>query len=239
MLLAQPMNGLLNELRGHCAETRQVSLRYGINTGEYLVQPPIKNPVLRLATGQTSYHEELGGHRFRVASPSFFQVNTAQAEQLAALVGDFLGAAPVGLLVDAYAGVGAFAVLLADRCRRVIAVEESGPAVRDGRANSVRTPQVEWVQGKVEEVLPGLPDPPDVVLLDPPRAGCHPDVLAALAAHRPARLAYVSCDPATLARDLRVLVDSGFRLLRVQPVDMFPNTYHVEALATLQWRDGA
>ena len=238
LLLAEPMNGILGQLQGHCAETRQLSLRYGVNTGEHLIQPKIKNPVLRIETGQAGYHEELRGHRFRVASPSFFQVNTTQAERLTGLVLDFLGADGVDLLVDAYAGVGTFAVLLAERARRVIAVEESGPAVRDGRANSVWAANVEWVQGKVEEVLPELTPAPDVVLLDPPRAGCHGDVLAALAAHRPRRVVYVSCEPATLARDLRILCDRGFRLLKVQPVDMFPHTYHIEAVATLEWGGG-
>ena len=235
LLLAEPMNGLLQQLQGHCAETRQLSLRYGVNTGEHLIQPKIKNPILSMETGQAGYHEEVRGHRFRVASPSFFQVNTAQAERLTGLVLDFLGTDGVELLVDAYAGVGTFAVLLAERARRVIAVEESGPSVKDGRANSVWTPNVEWVQGKVEEVLPGLSPAPDVVLLDPPRAGCHADVLAALAVHQPRRVVYVSCEPATLARDLRILCDSGFRLLQVQPVDMFPHTYHIEAVATLEW----
>lgn len=140
---------------------------------------------------------------------------------------------PSRLLVDAYAGVGTFAVLFAKDFPRVIAVEESGPAVRDARENAAGVPNVEVVKGKVEEVLPGLPDEPDAVLLDPPRAGCHRAVLDALAARRPARVVYVSCEPATLARDLRSLCDNGFNLQEVQPIDMFPQTYHIECVALL------
>ena len=233
LLLDERMNGMLGDLHGHCAETRQLSFRFGVNTGEYLIQPRIKNPALSLETGQTHYHETLQGNRFRVASPSFFQVNTAQAERMAQVVQGYLDDG-VGLLVDAYAGVGTFAVLLASHARRVLAVEESGPAVKDGRLNAEGVGNVEFVQGKVEEVLPQLTERPDVVLLDPPRAGCHQTVLDSLIRHRPRRVVYVSCEPATLARDLRILCDGGFTLREAQPVDMFPQTYHIECVALLE-----
>ena len=239
LLLDSWLNQTLGTLQGHCAETRQLSLRYGTRTGEYLVQPEIKNSALEMETGQGSYHEELLGHRFRIASPSFFQVNTAQAERLIGLVRGYLEASGADLLVDAYAGVGVFAVLLARHVGRVLAVEESGPAVRDARVNAEGIPNIEFLQGKVEEVLPGLPHKPDAVLLDPPRAGCHLRVLESLALHRPRTVIYVSCDPATLARDLRILCDSGFRLEDVQPIDMFPQTYHIECVARLARADAA
>ncbi|MBI2886211.1 MAG: 23S rRNA (uracil(1939)-C(5))-methyltransferase RlmD [Chloroflexi bacterium] len=233
-LLMHPwINQTLESLQTHCAETRQMSVRYGVNTGQWLIQPRIKDPGVPLETGQKSYQEELLGQRFTIASPSFFQVNTAQAEGLVEVVRGYLSPAGQELLVDAYAGVGTFAVLLAPSVGRVIAVEESGTAVRDGRANGQGVPNLEWVEGKVEAVLPSLPERPDAVLVDPPRAGCHPRVLDALAEHRPGKIIYVSCDPATLARDLRHLCDGGFRLVEVQPVDMFPQTYHIESVALL------
>ncbi len=259
-LLMHPwINGTLKALEGHCAETRELSVRYGTRTGEFLVQPRIRKGIVGLETGQPAFSEELGGHRFRVASPAFFQVNTVQAERLVEVVRRYLlgdsaqallpeftlspvegrtgesahAPPPRALLVDAYAGVGTFAVLLANDFTRVIAVEESGPAVRDARENAASAPNVEIVKGKVEVVLPGLPLNPDAVLLDPPRAGCHRAVLEALAARKPPQVVYVSCDPATLARDLRILCDNGFQLQEVQPVDMFPQTYHIECVAHL------
>ena len=234
LLLDDGINGLMNQLRGHCAETRQLSVRYGSHTGDWLVQPKIKNPDLALETGQQSYNEEMSGHSFRVASPSFFQVNTAQAERLVEVVRGYLAPTGSEVLVDAYAGVGTFAVLLADYVGKVIAIEESGPAVRDGRINAQQSPNVEYLQGKVEELLPALEERPHAVLLDPPRAGCHADTMRALLDFRPQKLVYVSCEPATLARDLRILCDGGFRLITVQPVDLFPQTYHIEAVALLE-----
>jgi 23S rRNA (uracil1939-C5)-methyltransferase len=105
--------------------------------------------------------------------------------------------------------------------------------VAAGRHNARDLPNVEFVQAKTEVALPQLEARPDAVVLDPARAGCQPSALQALVAVRPRRLVYVSCDPATLARDLRVLCDGGFRLERVQPLDMFPQTYHVESVALL------
>lgn len=233
MLMHPWINKTIKELEGECAETRELSVRYGINTGEYLIQPAIKKGSVALETGQQAFHEELSGHLFRVASPAFFQVNTNQAERLVEVARNYLRPDGKGLLVDAYAGVGTFAVLLADDYARVIAVEESGPAVRDARANAADTPNVEVVKGKVEDILPGLPDEPDAVLLDPPRAGCDRAVLETLIVRKPGRVVYVSCEPATLARDLRILCDAGFKLEAVQPVDMFPQTYHIECVACL------
>lgn len=234
LLLADGINQLLQGLQGYCAETRQLSVRYGVHTDEWLIQPTIKNPELQLATGQPSYQEEMLGHRFRVASPSFFQVNTEQAERLVEVVRGYLAPTGTELVVDAYAGVGTFAVLLGPHLGVVLAIEESAPAVRDGQWNARQSPNVEYRLGKVEAVLPTLEQRPDAVLLDPPRAGCHKDTLQALIDFRPNKVVYVSCEPATLARDLRILCDGGFRLIEVQPVDLFPQTYHIEAVAYLE-----
>lgn len=239
-LLMHPwINQAIGVLRGHTGTARALNLRYGVNTGSYLIQPRLDDPAVPLETGQASYEEALLGRRFRVASPSFFQVNTHQAERMVELVRGYLQAAPVDLLIDAYAGVGTFAVLLAGSARRIIGLEESPPAVRDARQNAAGLPNVEFREGKVEQVLPALGEQADVVLLDPPRAGCHPAVIQALVAHPPRQVIYVSCDPATLARDLRLLVDGGFALERVQPVDLFPQTYHIECVSVVRWAGAA
>jgi 23S rRNA (uracil1939-C5)-methyltransferase len=118
--------------------------------------------------------------------------------------------------------------------RRVYAIEESASAVQDARINIADLDNVTLIEGRTEEVLATLPERPDALVLDPPRTGCHAQALAALTALRVPKVVYVSCDPATLARDLKILAQGGYALTDVQPIDMFPHTYHIEAVATLR-----
>ncbi|MCS7207919.1 MAG: class I SAM-dependent RNA methyltransferase [Dehalococcoidia bacterium] len=237
-LLMHPwINQALAHLQGKCAETSQMSIRYGVHTGQWLIQPPLHEPSITLATGQKYYEEALWGRRFRIASPSFFQVNTLQAEQMVRVVRDALGLNGQGILVDAYAGVGTFGILLAPFVTRVIAIEESASAVDDARINAQGIPNIEFRQGKVEEVLPTLETHPDAVIVDPPRRGCHPEALHTLNRLAIPRLMYVSCDLEALVRDLTHLVKGPYRVVWVQPVDMFPHTHHIECLALLVRKD--
>jgi len=159
-------------------------------------------------------------------------VNSAQAEQMVRLVGEALPERG-SLLVDGFAGVGTFAVIFADRFERVLAIEESNSAARNSEANLGQTPNVEMLVGKVEDILPELEEQPDAIVLDPPRPGCSPIVLSAIKEFQPRTVVYVSCNPATLARDLRILVDGGYRLEWVTPLDMFPQTGHIECVSRL------
>ena len=227
------INKAKDALQGAAAGSHQLDLRIGWNTGEYIVQPALEGDTRGFETGQESFTEVLGGVAFKVSAPSFFQVNTPQAERLVAIVRDRLGMRGTDTLVDAYAGVGVFAVLLAPFVSKVIAIEESHSAIEDALANVQGYPHIQVIEGKTEDILPKLDVPADLVVLDPPRAGCFPQVLDALAVAKPRKVAYVSCDPATLSRDLRMLVLRGFRVEDVQPVDMFPQTYHVESVTTL------
>ena len=211
----------------------QVAVRYGVATGELLINPDLSRRDVPLASGQSLYHESLLGHRFQVSAASFFQVNTPQAETLVRLVTERLALTGRETVVDAYAGVGTFAALLAGRAARVIAIEESAAAIQDARVNLEGLGNVELIAGKVERVLPLLEEPVDAVILDPPRPGCHAAVLEAIIERAPRRVVYVSCDPATLARDLAVLRDGGYALREALPVDLFPQTYHIEAVVTL------
>jgi len=227
------INSVLAALQGRCAGAYQVAVRYGVNTGEQLIHPRLS----QIESGQPYYEEELLGRRFRIASPSFFQVNTPQAERLVELLRDSLRPDGTELVIDIFAGVGTFAALLAPLVGKVIAIEEAAAAVKDAAVNITGLDNIEFLQGKAEEVLHQLDGVPDAAILDPPRLGCHRRALAALLQLSPRRIIYVSCEPATLARDLRVLCEGGYRLVAVQPVDMFPQTYHVECVATLMRSD--
>ena len=238
MLMHQGINDLLAQLQGRCGETTQLAIRAGKTTGDYLVQPALKSSAVPLPTGQKHYLESVGNQRFRVASPSFFQVNVEQAAHLVDLVRQALHLSGDEVLVDAYAGVGTLAILLAPHVAQVIAIEESSAAVDDARANAEGLTNVEFLEGKTEEVLSRLQARPDIVVLDPPRAGCQPQALHSLLELAPDKIAYLSCDPESLARDLKILVEGGYQLEQVQPLDMFPQTHHVECVASLKLQKG-
>jgi len=235
--IADPwVNQLLPALQGHGAGLHQVQVRHNAETGSFLINPAM--PGVPMETGQRHYTESLAGHRFQVSASAFFQVNSVQAVAMVRLVGEALPARG-RLLVDAFAGVGTFAVLFADRFEHVIAIEESHSAAGDSALNLEGFPNVEMRAGKVEEILPLLEATPDAIILDPPRPGCAPVVTAAIAKFRPTSVVYVSCNPATLARDLRLLVDAGYQVEAVTPLDMFPQTGHIECVARLALADAA
>ena len=233
LLMAPRINDALADLQDKCGETTNLSVRVGVNTSEYLVQPTLQMAETSLTSGQAYYRERLLGRTFRVSSPSFFQVNTAQAEAMAEKVRERLELTGGETVVDAYAGVGTFAALMAEFAGRVVAIEESEAAVKDAAINTLGLENIEFRLGKTEEVIASLDASPDAVILDPPRTGCHPAVIEALVKAAPGRTVYVSCDPESLARDLAVLVRGGFGVESVEPVDMFPQTHHVECIATL------
>ncbi|MCC6383143.1 MAG: class I SAM-dependent RNA methyltransferase [Dehalococcoidia bacterium] len=233
--IANPwVSRLLPRLQGHGAGLHQLQVRHSEATGDYLINPAL--PEVDLPTGQRAYTEQLAGHRFQVSASAFFQVNAAQAEEMVRLVGEALPSSG-HLLVDAFAGVGTFAVVFAPRFNRVIAIEESHSAGKDALVNTAHAPNVDLRVGKVEDVLPLLEAAPDAILLDPPRPGCYPSVIEAIARFRPGAVVYVSCNPATLARDLRLLVEGGYGIDHVTPVDMFPQTGHIECVARLSLRE--
>jgi 23S rRNA (uracil1939-C5)-methyltransferase len=232
--IADPwINHLLPKLQGRASGLHQVAVRRGVNSGEIMIQPDLSEIAPEVESGQKHYHEELLGHRFRIHGASFFQTNTPQAERLIGLVREKLAPQPHETLADAYAGVGTFAVILAPLVKRVIAIEESTAAVDDAMVNIAGADNIQYYRGKTEDVLPEIDERIDCLILDPPRLGAHPAAIEAVLKAAPARIAYVSCDPATLARDLRLLADGGYVLEDVTPVDMFPHTYHIECVATL------
>jgi 23S rRNA (uracil1939-C5)-methyltransferase len=181
--------------------------------------------------GDNMITEVVAGHSYRVSASSFFQVNTPQAAQLVRLAMAYLDLHGDETVLDAFCGVGLFTLHLAERADLVVAVESSPSAVDDLMENTQDQSNVEIIEGAVEDVLPEITVPLDAALLDPPRGGVDRFALDALVELEPERIAYVSCDPATLARDARRLRSGGYRLAETQPVDMFPQTYHVESVS--------
>lgn len=236
------INDALAILARHELPRPQALVRVGVATGQMLLQPSPAGALreelaaLGVELREAEFEEELAGHRFRIRPSSFFQTNTAQATVMARLALEALPAGDEITLVDAYCGVGTFARLMAERAGRVLAIEESESAIRDARANLSGAANVEIVKGKVEAILPALTERLDGLIIDPPRAGCQRPVLDALIGRRVPRIVYISCGPESLARDLSILcLESGaYRLVSLQPLDMFPQTAHIENIAVLE-----
>jgi 23S rRNA (uracil1939-C5)-methyltransferase len=186
--------------------------------------------------GRNHVTHAVGEYSYRVSAGRFFQVNTGVAAGLVELVLAYLDPSPNDTIVDAYAGVGLFTLPLADRAGLVIAIELDPGATEDLLINLGEVQNVEVVEGPVEAVLPDLVDtePLQGLVVDPPRQGLDVAAIDALVADGPSHLVYVSCDPATLARDLKRLARGGYTPDMVQPVDMFPQTFHVETITRLR-----
>jgi 23S rRNA (uracil1939-C5)-methyltransferase len=206
------------------------------------VHPAATNVILgrqwRKLAGRDWLEERLGRLRFRLAPGAFFQINSAQAEVLYNVTRKMAGRGE--RLLDLYCGVGSIALWLADQFESVVGVEEVPEAINNAKANAQmnRIPHARFIAAPVERFVRGVRREKNLtVTLDPPRAGCSPDVLKALKILSPERIIYVSCDPGTLARDLGVLTQAGFRVDEVQPVDLFPQTHHIETAVKLTKAD--
>jgi 23S rRNA (uracil1939-C5)-methyltransferase len=168
---------------------------------------------------------------FRVSADSFFQVHTELAPQLVRQALSLLDPQPNETIFDLYSGVGLFSAFMADSSGRIIAVEESPWATEDFVNNLDPFDNVDLYEASIEVALPALSVRPQKVLVDPPRAGLGREVVEQLVAKSPDRLVYVSCDPATFARDAKMFIDAGYHLESVTPIDLFPQTYHIETIS--------
>ena len=184
--------------------------------------------------GDSTLIDKIGSFAFEISANSFFQTNTAGAAKLYETVKRYAELSGSETVLDLYSGTGTISILLSDAASEVIGLEMAPSAVADAE-NNCRQNQIEncrFIPGDIRETLPAISRRPQVVIVDPPRAGMHPAVAAQLLALMPERIVYVSCNPATLARDLALLKDA-YRLKEVQPVDLFPHTYHIESVARL------
>lgn len=192
---------------------------------------------VEVLSGKGYWRERLSGHTMSISAPSFFQINTKAAERLVALVVEALEPDGSDRVLDLYAGAGTFTLPLADLAGEVVAVESASNAVRDLRRNLESAElSADVIGGDALRELPAIGHI-DSAVVDPPRAGLHAQAAHALAATRVRTIAYVSCDPATLARDAAALAACGYALVTATPVDLFPQTFHVETVAVFR-RDG-
>lgn len=193
----------------------------------------------KLLWGESTIKDRLGDLEFMISANSFFQVNPAQTETLYAKAVEYAGLTGGERVLDAYCGVGSLTLFLAKQAREVFGIEAVDAAIHDAEENAKNNgiDNVRFIVGRTEKALPKLTAIGlrfDVVVVDPPRAGCDPEVLKTFAKVGVERIVYVSCNPSTLARDLKVLEELGYETKEVQPVDMFPHTYHIECVARVE-----
>lgn len=185
--------------------------------------------------GADYFLESLNGIRFKVPVQSFFQTNTLQAENLIKVVQDFAGQQKQEIILDLYSGTGSIGLSLAGLAEKVIGIEENVDAanlsLENAKMNNINNYSA--IAGKAEDTLGTLDILPDLVVVDPPRPGVHKRVLAKIAEMRPKSIIYVSCNPDTQKHDIDLLKPSGYKVEKVQPLDMFPHTPHIENVALL------
>jgi len=229
----------------------RVSLRTGVDDDLILIleSDELEAPELELEAGISVVHlteddalvmagedyilMQVLSRRFRVLASSFFQVNTVIAEKM---VEHLLRKLPLPAksILDVYSGVGLFSAFLAPKCERLIGIESSSSACEDFAVNLDEFDHVELYEGMAEEVIPHLEAEQAIVLVDPPRAGVDKVALDGIREFAPPVIAYVSCDPSTLARDAARLIAGGYHLADVTPFDMFPQTYHIESISLFE-----
>jgi 23S rRNA (uracil1939-C5)-methyltransferase len=185
--------------------------------------------------GAAVLEDQIGPLRFEISANSFFQTNTGGAARLYETVAAYAGLTGAETVVDLYCGTGTIGMSLAHAAREVIGMEITQSAVEDAKRNCRLNgiTNCRFLLGDIRETLGSLPQTADVLIIDPPRVGMHPDVVKQVLAMAPRRIVYVSCNPATLARDL-ALLQEHYQAMEVQPVDMFPQTFHIESVARLE-----
>jgi 23S rRNA (uracil1939-C5)-methyltransferase len=184
--------------------------------------------------GSEQVEIEVLGRHLQVSAEAFFQANRQVAERMVEHILACLPLEPGATLLELYSGVGLFSAFIAPRVKRLVCVESSPQACADFEVNLEAFDNVELYEATVEQVLGSLDLHPDVVLVDPPRAGLSREVVAGILALKPRVIAYISCDPATLGRDARQFIDGGYNLAHVTLFDAFPQTYHIESISLWQ-----
>ncbi len=215
------------------------SLLYSVSTSKASVAFAEKEYLL---AGRHSIVEKIGRFEFEISSGSFFQTNSRQAQRLYDVVADYAQLTGSEIAYDLYCGAGTISLYLSDRAKRVIGFEAVESAISDAQRNALRNgiTNCDFVLGDLRDRLAETHKVmaefgcPDVLVIDPPRGGMHPKTVQAVLKLSPERIVHVSCNPTTLARDLKILCESEYRLAKVQPVDMFPHTAHIEVVVKIE-----
>ncbi len=212
-----------------------VSICQNVNTRQTNV---IFGDVTRVLWGREVIYDYIGDVKFAISARSFYQVNPIQTEVLYGKTVEYAGLTGQETVIDAYCGIGTISLFLAQHAKRVYGVEIVKEAIEDARVNAKLNgmEHVTFEVGASEDVIPAWKEQgieADVIVVDPPRKGCDPRLLETILEMKPERVVYVSCNPATLARDLRILEDGGYRTVEVTPVDMFPHSVHVECVVLM------
>jgi 23S rRNA (uracil1939-C5)-methyltransferase len=227
-----PLRALAEDLMGAFPEIASVVNNVtgrpaGIAVGEFE----------RAVGGEARIRDAIGRFEFEISANSFFQTNTRAAERLYATVIDYAGLSGEETVLDLYSGTGTIPIYISERCREVVGIEIVESAVEDAEQNAALNgvSNCRFIRGDILEGLASIDLRPEVMVIDPPRVGMAKEVVDQVLRMGPRRIVYVSCNPATLARDLALLKES-YRVLEIQPVDMFPHTFHVESVARLSRR---
>ncbi len=218
---------LMLVLESNSPETPEIDIEAGISVTHVFDEHAV------IIAGEDHITMKILGREFRVSASSFFQVNILVAEKMVQYLLDKLPT-PQSVILDVYCGAGLFSAFLAPTCKQLIGIESSSSACKDFVFNLDAFDNVELYEDSAENVLPTLEIKPDVILVDPPRAGVEKEVLDAVVKMKPKIIAYVSCDPSTLARDAARLIQHGYKLFEVTPFDMFPQTYHIESISIFE-----
>ena len=195
----------------------------------------VKADELNLIYGRDYIIEEILGLKFKVSPFSFFQTNTFGAEKLYSIVREFVGDEKNNIVYDLYSGTGTIAQILSPVCEKVIGIEIVEEAVKMAKENAKLNGlnNVEFIAGDVLKEVDNLKETPDLIIIDPPREGVHPKAIGKIIDFNPKTFVYVSCNPVTLVRDLKVFMERGYKIDKVKCMDMFPRTPHVEAVVKL------
>ena len=234
LIMNNKVNNHIQKLESEVGETTQMSIRVGVNTDSFLIQPKLNNSKIKTNTGQKYYYEEIKNQKFQISSPSFFQVNSDQISKMTEIILSLIDGIDKNLLVDAYAGVGTFGIMLNKKFKKIVGIEQSYSAVIDAKSNIKNLDNYEIIIGNSEEIISAIKPKIDLLILDPSRKGCDEKLIQNLILEPVKNIIYISCDPKTLARDLSMLTQNCIYEIRsINPIDLFPNTHHVESISLL------